>query len=195
MKNTMKMLGMLALVVLSLAACRKKEDAKPQPQTTKQFAMAIQMQSQKSEPQKAILIGSKAELEAAAQNKEGVRVMRVSDRNPLFRIYVPPVTGDPNKPDPYNPETACWKEIHAYYEAHYGEWLAQANANCRDVYVCLSCPKTNFGLNVLYYIQPNSPKCLVMEEEQHIVQMRPFDFGEEDYDTETVAAYIQRIAK
>lgn len=185
----MKTIGVPALLLLSLGACKKQHDAQPQTQT-KKFAVAIQMESQRTEPQKAILIGSKSELEAAAKNKKEVKIIRVSDKNPVFMIA--PKTGDTKPVDPVDPSAPCMEEIHAYYEAHYQEWLNQANTHCRDIPVCLSCPKANFGLSVLYVIQPSSPKCYVMQAELHIT-MTPFNFGEDDYDGPKVADFIQTI--
>lgn len=190
MKTKITKIGTLALMLLAVFACEKKDvelaEAKEQ-----KFAVVTYLEDQKGSLEKAIIVGTKAELEASLMKEEAPRLKKMSAKvNLLIPTGVVAPVGP--TPDPYDPYTACWDEIEAYYDAHIAEWQALADATCQVVSRCLTCPQAGVGLFVMYAIQPNPRRCSeavahTIEERYHL---NSFNFEEEDYDSEALIEFI-----
>lgn len=185
MKKSIKIIGIFALALVTLFACKKDGE---EIQKDERFSVAMKVATARGGSEAAILIGSKDELKTALTKNEGkVYLKKVSEKNNVFI----PVVGDPVGPvDPVNPIDLCWDEIDAYYDANVGTWREQANATCKDVIVCLTCPNAGAGLYVLYVIKPNSPKCMVMDSFEAQFSLVAFNYNE--LDSEAVGNLIKK---
>ncbi len=178
MKNTIKTLALVALVLVGLSSCDKKENALNEEQKEQMYAVSFQLEGAASS--KAVLVGTKPELEKALkESDEPLVVKKISNSNNVFE----PVVG-PTKPS----FEKCWGEIHNYYEAHYSGWLQTANETCKSVMVCLTCPEAGAGLYVLYEIKPTSPKCIKVVMAS--TSLMKFDFGKGQYESGEVNKFI-----
>ncbi|MBL1408442.1 hypothetical protein [Sphingobacterium faecale] len=178
MKNFIKPLGLIALVLVALFSCDKKDSVPVEEQKEQMYAVNFQLEGAASS--KGVLVGTKPELEKALKQSDGPLVVKkVSKSNNVFE----PVVGTTNPSF-----DQCWTEIHNYYEAHYAEWLQTANQNCKKVMICLTCPEAGEGLFVLYEIKPTAPKCL--EAVLADVVFSPFNFGKGQYESGEVGKFI-----
>ncbi|WP_293302178.1 hypothetical protein [Pedobacter sp. UBA4863] len=186
MKKSIKIIAVLAIALVTLFACKKdKEEVRKE----ERFSVGMKVATARGGTEAAILIGTKAELKAALTQKDGkVYLKKVSEKN---NVFVPVVDGTVGPVDPVKPIDLCWKEIDAYYEANVGTWREQANQNCKDVVVCLTCPNAGVGLFVLYVIKPNSPKCLVLDAFEAQFSLSAFNFNNNQLDSEAVANIIK----
>lgn len=176
MKNLIKTFGVLVLILCSIIACKKEEPVQSE-EAEQLFSVAIEVATQRGTTEKAIMIGTKKELESALK-EETTYLKKISVHNNVFAPVVGPVTP---------PVDLCWEEINSFYNAHFEQWLQIANQTCQNVMVCLTCPKAGGGLFVMYDIAPTSPKCLTATAQ---LAFEKFDFSENDYDTDAVAQYI-----
>lgn len=157
------------------------------------YAVGFQLQLNGKPSEKAILIDPKSRLKTLIENdtNETVYLKKLSDRNPVFAMIPSTTDGTTDPVHPSDPTSACWKEIQSYYQNHYEEWQNQANQNCREVMVCLTCPRAGIGLYVLYVIKPNNIKCLKVAIAE--MQYTLFDFPGDDSDSNAVAAFIEKM--
>ncbi|HEX7366407.1 MAG TPA: hypothetical protein VF273_04885 [Pelobium sp.] len=186
MKNSTKIIGALSAIIFLSFACKKEKET-TRIDGEQKYAVSIQKGNFSDKPESAVLIGTKASLETTFDGKKDVIYLKkISAKNNVFID----VTGTVDPLDPKNPIDLCWDEINAYYQQHYQEWQATANQNCKPFITCITCPKANAGLFVLYVIKPNSAKCNIAEAVSVMYNFNKFDFGSDDYDTEAVSAYI-----
>ncbi|HRO83696.1 MAG TPA: hypothetical protein PK110_02625 [Niabella sp.] len=184
MKKSITISSIIILLVIGILSCQKQEiPVNEETVSTQQFAGKSLFVNEKGESEGAIIVGSNDELKAAFDNKEGYMVRKASQSNNIF-LPVGPVT-------PADPFKGCWKEIKDYYNAHYSTWLAQANATCRDVLVCLTCPNAGGGLYVLYVIKPTSIKC--KEALAAWESIKEFNIRKANYDSPEVADFIRKL--
>ncbi len=180
MKKSIQIIGILALALVTIFACKKDEE----PQKTERFSINMQLATKGSSSENAIIIGTKAELKEALKTPgEPVYVKKVSVANNVFAPVVGPVK---------DPANLCWEEINAYVDAHRAEWQATANQNCQTVLVCVTCPNAGGGLYVMYAIKPNSPKCVVYEQFEMQYSLATFNFSDKELESEAVANYVRR---
>lgn len=166
-------------VLLALFACKKDEDNVVVEEKENLYAISIHMPNSRTKSEKAIVVGTKTELEGVLKGSgKPVALKKASAKNNVFVPVVGPV-----KP----PVDLCWEEIQDYYDAHVQEWLQIANANCQPYGVCLTCPNAGGGLFVLYEIKPTAAKCLALDAQ---FELAMFDFSENDFDTEAVGNFI-----
>lgn len=181
MKNSIKIIGTLALALVTLFACKKNEE---EIKKEDQFSVAMKIATQRGVTENAIVIGTKAELKAALTQNEGpVYLKKVATNNHVFAPVVGPLPADPGK--------NCWDEINAYYQANIAQWQQTANETCTNVMVCLTCPNAGGGLYVMYIIKPNNFKCNMAEAFEAQFSLAAFNFGNNDLESEAVAAHIK----
>lgn len=211
MKSLMKTISVLAFVLFSLSACKKNKENQPKPKE-KMFAVTMQLEAQDSDPQKAILVGTQSELESIFDGKNRMgSIKKIADHNLVFAALrtgvgswpTNPVSGDPGGPVGGNPaQSPCVKEIMSLFDTHHEEWQQEANSTCKVVTKVVECP--SFVYNTpkgpvspdirVFTFYPTSPKCLVLPEMNRRVDMTPFEFGQDEYDSEEVKEYINKIA-
>jgi hypothetical protein len=182
MKNFIKIVGIATITVVSLFAC-KKETADQNKE--EQFSAALTVVTGKS-TESGIVIGTNAELKRALSHKEGpIYLRKVAKANNVFI----PIVGE--GPGPLNPSLPCWDEIEAYASEHQAEWQQAANASCRTIMICLTCPNAGGNLYVTYIIKPNSPRCTIATAFEAQFNLAAFDFGNDELESEAVAAHIK----
>lgn len=179
MKKSIQIIGVLAVVLVTLFGCKKKE---VEIQKEERFSVSINMVT-KEGSQNAIMIGTKAELKAAL-TEENKRVMlkRVSVKNNVFL----PVVG-PSPVEPVDQIQLCWDEIDATIAANKGTWQELANQTCQPAMYCLGCPNVGLGLQALYPVYPTSIKCNVVPFESLLAS---FKYSNDELDGEAVASFI-----
>lgn len=181
MKKSIQMIGAIAIVLTVILACKKNND---EPQKEERFSVAIKVAADRGTTENAILVGSKAELKTALSKKgELVLIKKVSTKNNVFV----PVLDDIK---PVDPTTAYWTEIRTYAAERMAEWQALANQTCTTVIRCITCPNSGGGLFVMYAIEPNSPKCNVLEFET-MYNLVNFNYRETELEGEAVANLIK----
>lgn len=186
MKTSTKIIASLALALTVLFACKKDTGvvAQPEEQT---LAMNVQLSTARGATENAIVVGNKAELDAAFNtNKDYVIITKAAEKNNIFI----PTTGTTGPVEPVDLYKLCWDEINAYVNANKPSWQAQANANCQTVYACVTCPNVGYGLFVMYAIKPNPIKCATVLAAS--AYYSKFDFKPGDYNSESVSAYITK---
>ncbi|WP_410221870.1 hypothetical protein [Pedobacter sp.] len=183
MKKFIQILGVLALALATVFACKKSgEEVKKE----ERFSVAMKVAEANGNTENAIIIGSKAELKTALSEKDApTYVKKVSASN---NVFIPIVDGGTVVP---NPNKLCWDEIDAYVNAHKAEWQQQANQTCSTVLVCVTCPKAGVGLYVLYAIKPTSPKCTIYEAFEMQFNISAFNFTDNQLESESVASFIK----
>lgn len=180
MKKSIKIIGTLAIALVTIFACKKTEE---EPQKEERFSVNMQVAAGRGNAENAILIGTKAELKAALTEKEKtVYLKKVSTGNNVFAPVVGPVK---------EPIDLCWDEINAYVNAHRAEWQAIANQTCKPFLVCVTCPNAGGGLYVMYAIQPNSANCVVLEQFEAQFSLAAFNFGDNELESEAVASFVK----
>jgi hypothetical protein len=190
MKTSIKIIGMLAIVMTMLFGCDKAETVKEESKDQK-FSVAIKVANAKGEVENGLMIGTSKELETALSgDKDMVYLKRASKANNLFTPVVGTVTDGPVT-DVFE---VCWDEITAYYNEHRPQWLAAANQSCEDVIVCLTCPNSGGGLYVLYVIKPTARKCLEVADISLTERYKFAKFGFEvaDYESAKVRDFINK---
>ncbi|MCJ0741677.1 hypothetical protein [Pedobacter montanisoli] len=182
MKKFIQIIGVLALALVTVFACKKSgEEVKKE----ERFSIAMKVAAANGNTENAIIIGSKTELKTALSEKYvPIYVKKVSASNNVFI----PIVGEPVLP---NPNKLCWDEIDAYVNAHKAEWQQQANQTCSTVLVCVTCPNTGGGLYVLYVIKPTSPKCTIYEAFEMQFNISAFNFTNNQLESEAVASFIK----
>lgn len=189
MKKQITKFGALALLLVTSFACEKKELGLAEARENEKFAVVTYLEDKKGNLEKAIIVGTKEELEAALM-KDGPAVLKkVSTK---ANILVTTGTVGPVV-DPFDPYQACWDEIMAHAEAHAAEWQALANQTCQVIWRCVTCDKTGGGLFMEFFIHPNSRRCnfMLAEKFEERFNLNPFGFGEGDYDSDEVMEFIQ----
>lgn len=181
MKKSIKIIGTLAITLVTIFACKKSGE---EPQKEERFSVNMQVATKGTSGENAILIGTKTELKAALNGKEdAIYLKKVSTASNVFIPIVGPIK---------NPNDLCWDEINAYVNAHKAEWQATANQNCQTVLVCVTCPNAGGGLYVMYAIKPNSPKCTIYEQLEMQFNLAAFNFGDNELESEAVASFVKR---
>jgi len=183
MKKHIHIIGILALALVTIFACKKDgEDIKKEDE---RFSVAIKVAAGKESTENAILIGTKAALKVALTTKgEPVMIKKVANKN---NVFIP--IGDDDV-EPVDPSEACWDEINAYAAARRNEWQALANQTCTTVIRCITCPNAGGGLFVMYAIAPNSIKCAVLDFES-AYSLAKFNFNDNELEGEAVASVIR----
>lgn len=180
-------IGTLAFVILfSLIACDKdeKETVKPV-QEDKMVAMRIEVTSVTGRNEKGIIIGEESKLiEAFEQNEAEIQLIKESRRNNIFSIAPDQEIGDVFDPD------ACMSEIYSIYDMYYDTWLQEANENCEDKVVCITCPGEGAEMYAMFFINPTSIDCNVYEIAYEFVR---FPFIPNDYESDEVTSYINKL--
>jgi hypothetical protein len=186
MKNSIKIIGTLAVILSITFACKKdKQDIKLEEQG--KISAPIKMATMTGKSENAIIVGTNAELEAAFSGKQDrVLLKKAAEKNNLFI----PVTGTTGPVDPVDPSELCWDEINSYYSEHIDGWLSIANQTCKPYTVCITCPNAGGGLYVMYVIKPTSPKCNISEATAVLYNFSKFNFTVGDYESDAVASYI-----
>lgn len=182
MKKHMHIIGILALALVTIFACKK--DGEEVKKEDDRFSVAIKVAAGKESTENAILIGNKAALKAALSKKGApVMIKKVANKNNVFI----PVNDDVK---PVDPSEACWSEITAYAAAHRNEWQALANQTCTTVIRCITCPNAGGGLFVMYAIEPNSINCAAIDFETAYA-LAKFNFNDSELEGEAVASVIR----
>ena len=182
MKNSKTIIGALAVILLVTFGCKKEKEVKLD--TKEKFSVTMQKASFKGENENAIVVGSKTDLENIFSGKtDRVFLKKAGTKNNIFTPVVGPV-------DPKNPMDFCWDEVNAYYAQHIQMWQAIANENCKPYVTCITCPNSGGGLYEMYSIKPTSKKCVISEQMAVMFDFQPFDFGDDQYDGDGVAAVI-----
>jgi hypothetical protein len=182
MKKFIQVISILTIAVVALFAC-KKEEAEQKKEG--QLSVAMKITTAKS-TENAVIIGSKAELKAALTEKEGpIYLRKVAKANNVFI----PIVGE--GPGPLDPSQPCRAEIDAYLSEHIAGWQQAANQSCSNVLICLTCPNAGGGLYIMYIIRPNSPKCTIATTFEVQFNLAAFDFGNDQLESEAVAAHIK----
>ncbi len=179
MKKSIQIIGVLAVVLITLFGCKKKE---VEIQKEERFSIAIKLANKQGGLDNAIMIGTEVELKAALAAKEKtVQLKKISKLNNVFLPVVGPTQ------EPVDPVAACWDEINAFVAEHKAEWQAIANANCITVYVCVPCPNVGLGLSPLMYTEPTSIKCF---PRPFASLAASFKYSDDELDGEPVASFI-----
>ena len=181
MKKSIQIIGVLAVVLVTLFGCKKKD---VEVQKEERFSMAINMVT-KAGNQNAIMIGTKAELKAAlTEGKKRVLLKRVSERN---NVYLPVVGQPPVDPTPADPTQLCWDEIEATIAANIVAWQQSANQTCKPAMYCLGCPNVGLGLQALYPVTPN---CGTLPDFEANYGLLSFKYSNDELDSDAVAMLI-----
>ncbi len=180
MKKSIQIIGVLAVMLVTLFACKKNET---EVKKEERFSVAINMVT-KEGSQNAIMIGTKAELQAAlAEGDKRTILKRVSLKNNVYTPVVGPV-------EPIDQNKLCWDEIDATIAANSTAWQNAVNQTCKPAMYCLGCPNVGLGLNVLYAVNPTSIKCFVLPNFEAQYSLLSFPFGDGDLDGDAVAVHI-----
>lgn len=190
MKKQITKITLLAMVLFMAFGCEKKELQVEAVQDAKEARVAFvtEIRDVKGNAEKAIVVGTKAELEAAYMKGGAVMLKRASEKN---AILVPVGTVNPSDPKPWDPFQECWDEIMAIHDAHIEEWTAQANANCHPVWICLGCSLNLMAMD--FEIHPTARKCFPFHQAafEEAFSLIDFNFGDDQFDTEAVAEFIR----
>jgi len=195
MKKQIATIGTLAFLLLMSFGCEKKELATVEAEETKveKFAVVTHVEDLKGNLEKAIIVGTKAELQKSLMGDRPATLKKGSERaNILIPSVVGPV-GPVGPVDPVDPHAACWDEIMAYHDAHIAEWKALANQTCEVLWRCITCPNAGGGLFMAFYIHPTNPRCNLMEavKLEEKFTLNPFNFDEDDYESDQVLEFIR----
>lgn len=183
MKKFIQITSILTIAAIALFACKKDL---PEQKKEEQFSVAMKVATAET-TENAIIIGTKAELKAALEGKEGpVYLKKIAKANNLFIPIVGEGTG------PVNPMLPCNQEIDAYVNAHKAEWQQLANQTCTNVMVCVTCPNAGGGLYVMYIIKPTSPRCAIALPFEQQFKLAAFNFGSNELESEAVASFIRK---
>lgn len=188
MKNQITRIAVVVMALFMAFGCEKKELALEEVAETnlKRFAIVTEVLNLKGDKEKALIIGTKEELNVLM--KEGPTMLkRVSKR---ANILEPVVTG-PVGPDPYDPYQACWDEIMAFYDANYEGWLAAANENCQDIWICAGCSQGLMAMD--FHIKPNARKCWPLAEAslEASFSLLEFNFGDDELESDAVFEFVK----
>lgn len=185
MKNSLTKIGILAFVIMFTLISCDKDEAKPIElvQEAEMFAMSIDLKTATGLKEKGIIVGTEAELmKAIEQNESGLRIIKESHKNNIFSIAPNEEIGDPFDPD------ACWNEIYTFYDMYYDVWLQEANENCQDKMVCITCPEEGSELYAMFVIEHN---CI--NEEEMVYDFHRFPFTPNDYESDKITTYIDKM--
>lgn len=199
MKNSIKILSLLSLACIILFSACQKENPKAEDKTNPGFespwtetssALGLYLQSDKQEPEKGILLGSKEILVKTFDSEEPV-VMEVKRSSKNNNIYQGIPVSDVGPVGPVDPTAGCWKEFQAIYDSHIDEWQAWANKHCMPFMTCITIEKC--GLSVLISVPPKTIKCIeVFQSIIELYSINPFPFGPDQYESKEVYEFIQR---
>lgn len=194
MKKQIAKIGTLAVLLLMSFGCEKKELMNVEAADPKEemFAVVTYVEDQKGNLEKAIIVGTKEELQKSLMGEGPTMLKKGADRARILLPSVGPV-GPVGPVEPVDPHQACWDEIMAYHAAHIDEWQAMANQTCQVIWRCLTCPNSGGGLFMAFYIHPTNLRCNMVEavklEEKFV--LNPFNFDEDEYESDQVLEFIR----